>query len=107
AAASSVTAPGRIFRFLLTPLSHGQTRLALEAAVTQHQDLLAQGQRMSAASASGGGEKKNYLVTYGALAAGLLIVIGGIWFGVSKFTGEPTPPPVAQQPTPAAAQPGG
>src|SRR6185436_18584680 len=76
-------------------------------AVTQHQDLLAQGQRMSAASASGGGEKKNYLVTYGALAAGLLVVIGGIWFGVSKFTGEPTPPPVAQQPTPAAGQPGG
>ena len=102
-----LTATGRIFRFLLTPLSHGQTRLALEAAVTQHQDLLAQGQRMSAASASGGGEKKNYLVTYGALAAGLLVVIGGIWFGVSKFTGEPTPPPVAQQPPPAAGQPGG
>ena len=102
-----LTATGRIFRFLLTPLSHGQTRLALEAAVTQHQDLLAQGQRMSAASASGDGEKKNYLVTYGALAAGLLVVIGGIWFGVSKFTGEPTPPPVAQQPPPAAGQPGG
>jgi TonB family protein len=107
AALMQLTATGRIFRFLLTPLSHGQTRLALEAAVTQHQDLLAQGQRMSAASASGGGEKKNYLVTYGALAAGLLIVIGGIWFGVSKFTGEPTPPPAAQQPAPAAGQPGG
>jgi TonB family protein len=107
AALMQLTATGRIFRFLLTPLSHGQTRLALEAAVTQHQDLLAQGQRMSAASTSGGGEKKNYLVTYGALAAGLLIVIGGIWFGVSKFTGEPTPPPVAQQPTPAQGQPGG
>jgi TonB family protein len=107
AALMQLTATGRIFRFLLTPLSHGQTRLALEAAVTQHQDLLAQGQRMTAAGASGGGEKKNYLVTYGALAAGLLVVIGGIWFGVSKFTGEPTPPPVAQQPAPAAGQPGG
>jgi TonB family protein len=107
AALMQLTATGRIFRFLLTPLSHGQTRLALEAAVTQHQDLLAQGQRMSAASASGGGEKKNYLVTYGALAAGLLVVVGGIWFGVSKFTGEPTPPPVVQQPVPAAGQPGG
>ena len=31
-----LTAAGRIFRFLLTPLSHGQTRLALEAAVKQH-----------------------------------------------------------------------
>jgi TonB family protein len=106
AALMQLTATGRIFRFLLTPLSHGQTRLALEAAVTQHQDLLAQGQRMSAASASGGGEKKNYVVTYGALAAGLLVVIGGIWFGVSKFTGEPPPPQVVQQPTPAG-QPGG
>ena len=105
AALMQLTATGRIFRFLLTPLSHGQTRLALEAAVTQHQDLLAQGQRMSAASAAGGGEKKNYVVTYGALAAGLLIVIGGIWFGVSKFTGEPTPPPAAQT-APAPGQPG-
>ena len=39
AALMQLTATGRIFRFLLTPLSHGQTRLALEAAVTQHVDL--------------------------------------------------------------------
>ncbi len=107
AALMQLTATGRIFRFLLTPLSHGQTRLALEAAVTQHQDLLAQGQRLSSAGGSSGGEKKNYVVTYGALAAGLLVVIGGIWFGVSKFTGDTTPPPVVQQPVPAAGQPGG
>jgi TonB family protein len=106
AALMQLTATGRIFRFLLTPLSHGQTRLALEAAVTQHQDLLAQGQRLSASSGTTGGDNKNYVMTYGALAAGLLIVIGGIWFGVNKFTGEPTPPPVVQQPTPAG-QPGG
>src|SRR5690349_17094910 len=106
AALMQLTATGRIFRFLLTPLSHGQTRLALEAAVTQHQDLLAQGQRMSAAGGTTGGDNKNYVMTYGALAAGLLIVIGGIWFGVNKFTGEPTPPPVVQQQTPAG-QPGG
>ncbi|HEV8331387.1 MAG TPA: energy transducer TonB [Steroidobacteraceae bacterium] len=106
AALMQLTATGRIFRFLLTPLSHGQTRLALEAAVTQHQDLLAQGQRLSASSGTTGGDNKNYVMTYGALAAGLLIVIGGIWFGVNKFTGEPTPPVVVQQPTPAG-QPGG
>src|SRR5215510_13007322 len=41
-----LTATGRIFRFLLTPLSHGQTRLALEAALTQHNDLAAAGQRL-------------------------------------------------------------
>ena len=44
AALMQLTAAGRIFRFLLTPLSHGQTRLALEAAVTQHADLAAAGQ---------------------------------------------------------------
>lgn len=107
AALMQLTATGRIFRFLLTPLSHGQTRLALEAAVTQHQDLLAQGQRLSASSGTTGGDNKNYVMTYGALAAALLIVIGGIWFGVNRFAGEPTPPPVAQQPTTPAGQPGG
>ncbi|HEX2494033.1 MAG TPA: energy transducer TonB [Steroidobacter sp.] len=87
AALMQLTAAGRIFRFLLTPLSHGQTRLALEAAMTQHADLKAQGQRLGAAAGAEGGGK-NYLVTYGALAAGLLVVVGGIWFGVSKFTGD-------------------
>jgi TonB family protein len=106
AALMQLTATGRIFRFLLTPLSHGQTRLALEAAVTQHQDLLAQGQRLSASSGTTGGDNKNYVMTYGALAAGLLIVIGGIWFGVNKFTGAPTTPVVVQQPTPAGQQGG-
>lgn len=101
-----LTAAGRIFRFLLTPLSHGQTRLALEAAVTHHVDLAAAGERMTAGSASGDGGNKNYVMTYGALAAGLLVVIGGIWFGVSRFTGETEAPP-AVQPTTQTATPGG
>lgn len=103
-----LTAAGRIFRFLLTPLSHGQTRLALEAAVKQHLDLSAAGERMSTGNASGEGGTKNYVMTYGALAAGLLVIIGGIWFGVSKFTGEPEAPPVVNTPvTPGSQQPGG
>ncbi|MDY6948673.1 MAG: TonB family protein [Pseudomonadota bacterium] len=103
-----LTAAGRIFRFLLTPLSHGQTRLALEAAVKQHLDLSAAGDRISAGNSSGEGGSKNYVMTYGALAAGLLIVIGGIWFGVSRFTGDTEVPPVVNQPvTPGAQQPGG
>jgi TonB family protein len=106
AALMQLTATGRIFRFLLTPLSHGQTRLALEAAITQHTDVAAAGQRLSAATGGAEGGGKNYLVTYGALAAGLLMVIGGIWFGVSKFTGESEAPAV-QSLTPAADQPGG
>jgi TonB family C-terminal domain len=95
-----LTAAGRIFRFLLTPLSHGQTRLALEAALTQHEDLAAQGQRLSASSGDTSGGK-NYVVTYGALAAGLLAVIGGIWFGVSYFTGDKVEPPAAVATTPS------
>ncbi len=91
-----LTAAGRIFRFLLTPLSHGQTRLALEAAVTQHADLAAAGDRLSSGG-SGSSGSKNYVVTYGALAAGLLVVIGGIWFGVSQFTGD------SEAPAPTAA----
>ncbi len=89
-----LTAAGRIFRFLLTPLSHGQTRLALEAAVTQHNDLAAQGQRLSS-DAGGTGGGKNYVVTYGALAGGLLVIIAGIWFGVSHFTADQSEPPPA------------
>lgn len=103
-----LTAAGRIFRFLLTPLSHGQTRLALEAAVKQHLDLSAAGQRLSTGGAAGEGGSKNYVMTYGALAAGLLVVIGGIWFGVSRFTGEPEVPPAAKvAPAPGTQQPGG
>ena len=94
AALMQLTAAGRIFRFLLTPLSHGQTRLALEAAITQHLDLTAASHRQSAGGASDGGNK-NYVMTYGALAAGLLVVIGGIWFGIKQFTKPeaPTQPP--------------
>ncbi len=91
AALMQLTAAGRIFRFLLTPLSHGQTRLALEAAVAQHSDVAAQGERLASGAGSSGGSK-NYIVTYGALAAGLLVVIGGIWFGVSQFTGDSEAP---------------
>ena len=103
-----LTAAGRIFRFLLTPLSHGQTRLALDAAVKQHLDLSAAGERLSTGGAAGEGGSKNYVMTYGALAAGLLVVIGGIWFGVNRFTGQPEVPPVVNVPAaPGAQQPGG
>ncbi|MBM0103960.1 TonB family protein [Steroidobacter sp. S1-65] len=103
-----LTATGRIFRFLLTPLSHGATRLSLEAAVKQHLDLAAAGQRLSTGGATGEGGSKNYVMTYGALAAGLLVVIGGIWFGVSQFTAEPEVPPAVNLPTaPGAQQPSG
>jgi TonB family protein len=106
AALMQLTAAGRIFRFLLTPLSHGQTRLALEAAMAQHLDLKATDERRSGGSDSSGGNK-NYLVTYGALAVGLLVVIGGIWFGVKQFTSEPEMPVIAQPANPDGSQASG
>jgi TonB family protein len=97
-----LTAAGRVFRFLLTPLSHGQTRLALEAAVQQHSELAAQSERLSSGAGSDGGGK-NYVATYGALAGGLLVVLAAIWFGVSYFTGERGAAPA---PAETAATPG-
>jgi len=86
-----LTASGRIFRFLLTPISHGQTRLALEAAANQYIEQVAAGRRMTDAGSSGGGSR-NYVMTYGALGLGLLVAIGGIWAGVRKFTAQPEAP---------------
>ena len=88
-----LTAAGRIFRFLLTPLSHGQTKLTLEAAVAQHVDLVNSAQRKGL-GASSGGESKSYLKGYLALGGALVVVIGGIWFAVSSMTRESDAPVV-------------
>jgi len=99
-----LTAEGRVFRFLLTPLSHGQTRLALKAAAAQHIDQKASSARRSFASEppkSG----RNYVATYGALAAGLVVVIASVWFGVSRLTDEPATI-VAATPSANVAAPG-
>lgn len=88
-----LTAAGRIFRFLLTPLSHGQTKLTLEAAVAQHVDLVNSAQRKGL-GASSGGESKSYLKGYLALGGALVVVIGGIWFAVSSMTRESDAPAV-------------
>jgi hypothetical protein len=90
-----LTAEGRVFRFLLTPLSHGQTRLALKAAAAQHIDLKASGNRRTATVPDA--PKRNYVATYGALAAGLLIVIAGVWFGVGRMTSGPSKPTTAER----------
>ncbi|MET0497423.1 MAG: TonB family protein [Steroidobacteraceae bacterium] len=94
----NLTAAGRIFRFLLLPLAHGQTRLALGAAIAQHLGMKATNQRVGDTSTASGGSK--YVTTYGALGVGLLATIVAIWFGVRKFTEEP-----AAQVSPAVVQP--
>ena len=83
-----LTAAGRIFRFLLIPLGHGQTRLALGAAVAQHLGMKAANRRTSETPQLVA-SRKNYALTYGALGAGLLVVVAGIWFGVRALTEKP------------------
>jgi TonB family protein len=76
-----LTAAGGVFRFLLTPLSHGQTHLALEAAVAEHRDLKAAGDRReTAARADTAIPTKKYQLTYIVLAAAVVIAIVAIWF---------------------------
>ncbi|HVF15380.1 MAG TPA: hypothetical protein VNA21_00660, partial [Steroidobacteraceae bacterium] len=89
-----LTAEGRVFRFLLTPLSHGQTRLALKAAAAQHIDLKASSARRSIV-VEPATTKRNYIATYGTLAAGLIVAIASVWYGVGRLTEEPQAP-VAQ-----------
>lgn len=91
AALMRLTAAGQIYRFLLAPLSHGQTKLTLEAAMTQHQELGAAASRRSIADSSSGGERKNYTPAYIALGLGLIVLVGGIWWFVSRMAGDQTP----------------
>jgi len=81
-----LTAAGQIYRFLLLPLSQGQTRLTLEAAMNRHMELGATAERL--ASGGDGGAKKNYLINYIALGAGLVALIGGIWFFMGRVASD-------------------
>jgi protein TonB len=97
-----LTASGRIFRFLLVPLAHGQTRLALGAAVAHHLEIKAANVRTGALPVM---EGKKSPVGYIALGIGILVAIVGIWFGVAALTSRTEPTQVAEDPTPPASQP--
>lgn len=86
-----LTAAGQIYRFLLMPLSHGQTKLTLEAAMTQHLELGAAATRRQTADHDSATVRKNYVPAYAALGAGLLLAIGGVWWLMSRMTGNETP----------------
>jgi hypothetical protein len=81
-----LTAAGQIYRFLLLPLSQGQTRLTLEAATNRHLELGATAQRL--ASGGDGGTKKNYMINYALMGVGLVVVIGLIWFFMGRVAGN-------------------
>lgn len=90
AALMRLTAAGQIYRFLLAPLSHGQAKLTLEAAMTQHLQLGAAANRRTMAD-SASVERKNYLPAYAALGAGLVVVIAGVWWFVTQMGGDSQP----------------
>jgi TonB family protein len=84
-----LAATGQIYRFLLTPLSHSQTKLTLEAALTQHQELGAASNRREAVAASDSNtERKSYLPAYIGLGAALVVVVAGVFYGVSHMGGS-------------------
>jgi len=86
-----LVATGQVFRFLITPLSQVQTKMTIDAAITQHHDLGVQSDRREAASAAGdeGSEqRKNYLPAYIGLGAVLVVVVGGIFYGISHMGGD-------------------
>ncbi|MGC3981517.1 MAG: TonB family protein [Steroidobacteraceae bacterium] len=82
-----LTAAGHIYRFLLTPLAHNQTKLTLEAAMTQHHELAAANQRRER-NADEGGARKSYLPAYIGLGAALIVVVGGVFYGLSRMGAE-------------------
>jgi protein TonB len=81
-----LTAAGHIYRFLLQPLAHSQTKLTLEAAMTQHFELgNANNRREANADEEGGEARKSYLPAYIGLGAALIIIVGGVFYGLSRM----------------------
>jgi TonB family protein len=83
-----LAAAGQIYRFMLAPLAHGQTKLTLEAAMTQHLELSeTANRRVSNATSASDDEKpvKNYLPVYLGLGVALIVVVGGVFFGLSRM----------------------
>lgn len=99
AALLRLTAEGRVFRFLLKPLSHGQARLAIKAATAQHIDLKSTSARRSAPIIAT--KSRNHVVAYSALAAAAVLAVVGVWYAIDRLTVEPEAP-VAD--TPGATQ---
>lgn len=82
-----LAAAGHIYRFMLKPLAHNQTKLTLEAALNQHEELVASAERHANASVSNQptAVRKNYLPTYVGLGLALIAVVGAVFFGLSRM----------------------
>ncbi len=96
AALMKLTAAGHIYRFMLMPLAHSQTKLTLEAALTQHAELGAANNRREAnADSDDGAVRKSYLPAYIGLGAALIVIVGGAFYGLSRMGGNETQPVAA------------
>ena len=87
-----LAASGRIFRFLLRPLSPGPVRLALASAIARR------GERKESDRATvavrGTQRPRTRLVTFGALAVALLTMVGGLWAATTLLTPKKVTPTV-------------
>ena len=97
-----LTAAGRIFRFLLIPLAHGQTRLALGSAVAHHLEIKAANVRTGAVPVM---ERKKFRYAYLAVGVGAVVAIAAIWFGVAALTHRDEVPTVNQTASPESLPP--
>lgn len=87
AALMKLTAAGHIYRFLLQPLAPSQTKLTLEAAMTQHFELGNANSRREANAEDQGEGRKSYLPAYIGLGAALILIVGGAFYGLSRMGG--------------------
>jgi protein TonB len=74
-----LAAAGRIFRFLLMPLSYGPVRLTLAAAVSQHIERKAVNRSLASVPRESGPSRRKHALAYLVLAALLFTTIGVLW----------------------------
>ena len=86
---------GEIYRFLLKPISPGQTRLCIDAAVKRHGEYQADPDTLD--DLGGGGLRKFGFATVGLVVA--VLAVGGVWYTTQRDNSpEPTVATAAEQP---------
>jgi TonB family protein len=85
-----LAAAGRIFRFLLMPLSYGPVRLTLAAAVSQHIERKAAARSIANVPAESSASRRRHALAYAAVATLLFTIIGVLW-QVSGFLAAKAP----------------
>jgi len=101
-----MAAAGRIFRFLLRPLSPGPVRLALAAAVARCSERKGSSVKRTPAAAPDAKPHRQSWTNIGALTAALLVMVGGgVWAAASFLSSKPQPQTAVAAPIPAPLPP--